>query len=101
MASATKDACCLVCVQRMLAHRVGQHYGLQTSTVDYEECNGRVIGVRTKYTMAPKVGNWRKHQLWPRFCGAWEALLFKLACLWLAYNLCIDSSASKQGLDEQ
>lgn len=73
MASATKDACCLVCVQRMLAHRVGQHYGLQTSTVDYEECNGRVIGVRTKYTMAPKVGNWRKHQLWPRFCGAWEA----------------------------
>jgi hypothetical protein len=41
--------------QRMLAHRVGQHYGLQTSTVDYEECNGRVIGVRTKYTQATKV----------------------------------------------
>lgn len=39
----------------MLAHRVGQHYGLQTSTVDYEECAGRVIGVRTQHAQAPKV----------------------------------------------
>eukprot|EP00798_Chlamydomonas_sp_ICE-L_P024670 gene24670-10298_t len=35
--------------QRMLAHRVGQHYGLQTSTVDYETALGRVVGSRTKW----------------------------------------------------
>ncbi|GLC39600.1 hypothetical protein PLESTB_000808500 [Pleodorina starrii] len=40
--------------QRMLAHRVGQYYGLQTSTVDYEESQGRVVAVRTMHCKAPK-----------------------------------------------
>ncbi|GIL80414.1 hypothetical protein Vretifemale_9624 [Volvox reticuliferus] len=40
--------------QRMLAHRVGQYYGLQTSTVDYEESQGRVVAVRTMHCRAPK-----------------------------------------------
>ncbi|KXZ55073.1 hypothetical protein GPECTOR_3g23 [Gonium pectorale] len=40
--------------QRMLAHRVGQYYGLQTSTVDYEESQGRVLGIRTQFCEEPK-----------------------------------------------
>lgn len=39
----------------MLAHRVGQYYGLQTSTVDYEESQGRVLGIRTAHCHVPKV----------------------------------------------
>eukprot|EP00198_Chlamydomonas_reinhardtii_P010869 XP_001700206.1 predicted protein [Chlamydomonas reinhardtii] len=38
----------------MLAHRVGQYYGLQTSTVDYEESQGRVLGIRTAHCHVPK-----------------------------------------------
>jgi len=41
--------------QKMLAHRVAQYYGLQTSTVDYEEGPGRVIGTRTQYTQMKEV----------------------------------------------
>jgi hypothetical protein len=41
--------------QKMLAHRVAQAYGLQTSTVDYEEGPGRVVGTRTQYTQLRKV----------------------------------------------
>ncbi|GAX78683.1 hypothetical protein CEUSTIGMA_g6121.t1 [Chlamydomonas eustigma] len=41
--------------QKMLAHRVAQAYGLQTSTVDYEEGPGRVVGTRTQYTRLRKV----------------------------------------------
>lgn len=33
--------------QKMLAHRIAQAYGLQTSTVDYEDGRARVIGTRT------------------------------------------------------
>lgn len=40
----------MVYLQKMLAHRVSQAYGLQTSTVDYEEGPGRVIGTRTAFT---------------------------------------------------
>ncbi|GFR48111.1 hypothetical protein Agub_g9936 [Astrephomene gubernaculifera] len=40
--------------QRMLAHRVGQYYGLQTSTVDYEESQGRVLAIRTMHCTVPK-----------------------------------------------
>ena len=43
------------CMQKMLAHRVAQAYGLQTSTVDYEDGFGRVIGSRTKDTRLRKV----------------------------------------------
>ncbi len=46
------------CAQRMLAHRVGQYYGLQTSTVDYEENQGRVVAVRTESCANPKVREW-------------------------------------------
>lgn len=42
-------------LQRMLAHRVAQYYGLQTSTVDFEEATVRVVGVRTAYIDAPRV----------------------------------------------
>ena len=39
----------------MLAHRVSQAYGLQTSTVDYEEGPGRVVGTRGAYTRLRQV----------------------------------------------
>lgn len=35
---------------KMVAHRVAQAYGLMTSTVDYEEGPGRVVGTRTQQT---------------------------------------------------
>lgn len=41
--------------QRLLAHRVAQHYGLQTHTVDYEEGNGRVVARRTPDTQLLQV----------------------------------------------
>lgn len=41
--------------QKMLAHRVAQAYGLQTSTVDYEDGHGHVVGSRTKDTRLRKV----------------------------------------------
>ena len=37
-------------VQKMLAHRVAQAYGLATFTVDYEEGPGRVVASRTPNT---------------------------------------------------
>jgi U3 small nucleolar RNA-associated protein 19 len=44
----------------MLAHRVGQYYGLATNTVDYEESTVRVVGVRTEFSKDPRV----RHRLW-------------------------------------
>ena len=35
---------------KMVAHRVAQAYGLMTSTVDYEDGPGRVVGTRTQHT---------------------------------------------------
>ena len=45
--------------QRMLAHRLSQWFGLQTSTVDYEATNGRVVANRTKWSRLRQVGSQR------------------------------------------
>ncbi len=42
-------------LQRMLAHKVAQHYKLQTSTVGYEAGQGRVVAKRTAWAAAPAV----------------------------------------------
>lgn len=45
-----------LCVQRLLAHRVAQYYGLETATVEGEDPDkGKIRAAKTPNTRAPKV----------------------------------------------
>ncbi len=46
---------CLCRLQRLLAHRVSQFYGLETSTVEEGEKQGRILAKRTPLTKLPVV----------------------------------------------
>ena len=55
-------------LQRLLAHRVSQFYGLETSTVEEGEKQGRILAKRTPKTKLPLVRDpgWRCMQM---FCS--------------------------------
>ncbi len=44
-------------MQRLLCHRVAQYYGLDTSTVDEGEDQGKILARRTHITGMPLVGH--------------------------------------------
>lgn len=43
-------------LQRLLCHRVAQYYGLDTSTIDEGEDQGKILARRTAVTAIPGVG---------------------------------------------
>lgn len=53
---------CLLHLQRLLAHRTAQHWGLETSTVNHGPEQGRILAIRTPSTKPPQVcdkpGGW-------------------------------------------
>lgn len=44
-------------LQRLLAHRTAQHWGLETSTVNHGPEQGRILALRTPATRPPQVGS--------------------------------------------
>ena len=42
-------------LQRLLAHRTAQHWGLETSTINHGPDQGRIVAIRTPATRQPQV----------------------------------------------
>lgn len=58
---------CTRLLQRLLAHRTAQHWGLETSTVNHGPEQGRILAIRTPSTRQPPVRA-RQPNKQPRGC---------------------------------
>lgn len=90
--------CCAACrrVQRLLAHRTAQHWGLETSTINQGPEQGRIVALRTHASRPPQVrsaGVWQQPLPW-HCCSqtgqTWHTLLLLLllACSIMRAAMC-------------